>query len=70
MVGVVKCLNEVIGSVIYYRYIDAVFPGEYGIPKPFYFFLVPSYWLGRPGKQVDLTDVAEVSLLQSGWTSC
>ena len=34
------------------RYIDAVFPGEYGIPKPFYFFLTPSYWLGRPIGQV------------------
>ena len=29
-------------------YIEAVFPGEYGVPKPFYFFLTRSYWTGRP----------------------
>ncbi|XP_060028821.1 phospholipid-transporting ATPase ABCA3-like isoform X2 [Erinaceus europaeus] len=25
-------------------YIDAVFPGKYGIPQPWYFFLLRSYW--------------------------
>ncbi|CBY40434.1 unnamed protein product, partial [Oikopleura dioica] len=25
-------------------YIDNVFPGKYGIPRPFYFFLQPSFW--------------------------
>ena len=29
-------------------YIEAVFPGEYGVPKPWYFFLTKSYWTGRP----------------------
>ncbi|KAJ8041808.1 ATP-binding cassette sub-family A member 1 [Holothuria leucospilota] len=28
-------------------YIEAVFPGKYGIPKPFYFPFQPSYWCGR-----------------------
>ena len=28
------------------RYVEAVFPGEYGIPKPFYFPFLPSYWCG------------------------
>ena len=28
------------------RYVEAVFPGEFGIPKPFYFPLQPSYWCG------------------------
>ncbi|XP_023327394.1 ATP-binding cassette sub-family A member 2 [Eurytemora carolleeae] len=28
-------------------YIEAVFPGEFGVPKPFYFFLTLSYWTGR-----------------------
>ncbi|KAF2074332.1 hypothetical protein CYY_004353 [Polysphondylium violaceum] len=28
-------------------YIDNVFPGEFGTPKPFYFFLLPSYWTGK-----------------------
>ncbi|XP_016157246.1 PREDICTED: ATP-binding cassette sub-family A member 3 [Ficedula albicollis] len=29
-------------------YVEAVFPGEYGVPQPWYFFLTPSYWCGRP----------------------
>uniref|UniRef100_A0A8C3VVY5 ABC transporter domain-containing protein n=1 Tax=Catagonus wagneri TaxID=51154 RepID=A0A8C3VVY5_9CETA len=28
-------------------YIDAVFPGKYGVPKPWYFFLQKAYWLGK-----------------------
>ncbi|XP_048350984.1 phospholipid-transporting ATPase ABCA3 [Sphaerodactylus townsendi] len=27
-------------------YVEAVFPGEYGIPQPWYFFIMPSYWCG------------------------
>ena len=27
-------------------YIEAVFPGEYGVPKPWYFFITKSYWFG------------------------
>ncbi|XP_013865526.1 ATP-binding cassette sub-family A member 3 [Austrofundulus limnaeus] len=29
-------------------YIEAVFPGEYGVPLPSYFFLLPSYWCSTP----------------------
>ncbi|XP_048408491.1 phospholipid-transporting ATPase ABCA3 isoform X2 [Stegostoma tigrinum] len=29
-------------------YVEAVFPGEYGIPQVWYFFILPSYWLGKP----------------------
>uniref|UniRef100_A0A8B9G513 ATP binding cassette subfamily A member 3 n=1 Tax=Amazona collaria TaxID=241587 RepID=A0A8B9G513_9PSIT len=29
-------------------YVEAVFPGQYGVPQPWYFFLTPSYWCGRP----------------------
>ncbi|ELW62507.1 ATP-binding cassette sub-family A member 3 [Tupaia chinensis] len=29
-------------------YVEAVFPGKYGVPKPWYFFLQKSYWLGEP----------------------
>ncbi|XP_065775338.1 ATP-binding cassette sub-family A member 17-like [Muntiacus reevesi] len=29
-------------------YVEAIFPGEYGTPKPWYFFLMPSYWWGEP----------------------
>ena len=27
-------------------YIEAVWPGQYGVPKPPYFFLTTNYWLG------------------------
>ena len=30
------------------RYKEAVFPGKYGVPRPFYFLCLPSFWLGRP----------------------
>ncbi|XP_061740845.1 phospholipid-transporting ATPase ABCA3 [Nerophis ophidion] len=29
-------------------YIEAVFPGEYGVPLPSYFFVLPSYWCSSP----------------------
>ncbi|XP_033100067.1 ATP-binding cassette sub-family A member 3-like [Anneissia japonica] len=29
-------------------YIDAVFPGDYGIPQPWYFPFTKSYWCGMP----------------------
>ncbi|XP_051003132.1 phospholipid-transporting ATPase ABCA3-like [Acomys russatus] len=29
-------------------YIEIVFPGQCGTPQPWYFFLMRSYWLGRP----------------------
>ncbi|KAM5199113.1 phospholipid-transporting ATPase ABCA3-like isoform 1-T2 [Hipposideros larvatus] len=32
-------------------YIDAVFPGEYGVAKPWYFFLLRSYWFGDKAKK-------------------
>ncbi|XP_072453663.1 phospholipid-transporting ATPase ABCA3-like isoform X2 [Notamacropus eugenii] len=31
-------------------YMEAVFPGQYGMPQPWYFFLLPSYWFGKPRK--------------------
>ncbi|XP_042198563.1 phospholipid-transporting ATPase ABCA1-like [Callorhinchus milii] len=29
-------------------YIEAVFPGQYGIPKPWFFLFLRSYWCGEP----------------------
>lgn len=29
-------------------YVEAVFPGEYGVPQPWYFFILPSYWCSSP----------------------
>uniref|UniRef100_A0A8C1RYP3 ATP-binding cassette, sub-family A (ABC1), member 4a n=1 Tax=Cyprinus carpio TaxID=7962 RepID=A0A8C1RYP3_CYPCA len=39
-------------------YLDNVFPGQYGIGRPFYFPIQPSYWLNRPEplKQGDFFD--------------
>ncbi|XP_048851974.1 phospholipid-transporting ATPase ABCA1-like [Brienomyrus brachyistius] len=31
-------------------YIEAVFPGQYGIPRPWYFPCTMSYWFGESGK--------------------
>ena len=28
-------------------YIEAVFPGDYGVPQPWYFPVLPGYWCGR-----------------------
>lgn len=30
-----------------FRYINGVKPGTYGVPKPFYFPFLPSYWTGK-----------------------
>uniref|UniRef100_G1Q1D1 ATP-binding cassette sub-family A member 3-like n=1 Tax=Myotis lucifugus TaxID=59463 RepID=G1Q1D1_MYOLU len=30
-------------------YVEAVFPGQYGVSQPWNFFLMRSYWYGRPG---------------------
>ncbi|XP_023377237.1 ATP-binding cassette sub-family A member 3 [Pteropus vampyrus] len=29
-------------------YVEAVLPGQFGVPQPWYFFIMPSYWCGRP----------------------
>ena len=28
-------------------YVEAVFPGEFGVPQPWYFPVLPSYWCGK-----------------------
>ena len=33
--------------LLFFRYIDGIWPGEYGVPKPLYFPFLPSYWTGR-----------------------
>lgn len=50
------CFGQVLGmllldSVLYGLvtwYVEAVFPGQFGVPQPWYFFLMPSYWCGNP----------------------
>ncbi|KAF3818863.1 hypothetical protein GH733_012280 [Mirounga leonina] len=29
-------------------YVEAVLPGQFGVPQPWYFFVMPSYWCGHP----------------------
>ncbi|XP_063286648.1 phospholipid-transporting ATPase ABCA3 [Pelobates fuscus] len=29
-------------------YVESVMPGDYGVPQPWYFFILPSYWCGTP----------------------
>nr|XP_006979007.1 phospholipid-transporting ATPase ABCA3 [Peromyscus maniculatus bairdii]XP_015853164.1 phospholipid-transporting ATPase ABCA3 [Peromyscus maniculatus bairdii] len=49
------CFGQVLGmllldSVLYGLvtwYVEAVFPGQFGVPQPWYFFLMPSYWCGN-----------------------
>lgn len=36
---------------VFIRYIENVFPGRYGVPRPWYFFLTRSYWCGTPTKR-------------------
>ncbi|XP_055935356.1 ATP-binding cassette sub-family A member 2-like isoform X2 [Argiope bruennichi] len=41
--------------VIFIWYFDAVWPWQPGVPKPFYFFLMKSYWFGaEPEKEYDI----------------
>ncbi|XP_041455377.1 phospholipid-transporting ATPase ABCA3-like, partial [Lytechinus variegatus] len=35
-------------------YIEGIYPGTYGIPKPFYFPFLPSYWCGYKTAKVDV----------------
>uniref|UniRef100_A0A5F5PEQ8 ATP binding cassette subfamily A member 3 n=1 Tax=Equus caballus TaxID=9796 RepID=A0A5F5PEQ8_HORSE len=41
-------------------YVEAVLPGQFGVPQPWYFFIMPSYWCGLPrtvfGKEEDDDD--------------
>lgn len=45
-------------------YFEAVFPGEYGIPKPFYFPFTRSYWFG-PKKGSYSVDLESAPVLNS-----
>ncbi|XP_065780156.1 phospholipid-transporting ATPase ABCA3 isoform X3 [Muntiacus reevesi] len=45
-------------------YVEAVLPGQFGVPQPWYFFILPSYWCGRPrtalGKEEEDDDPEKV----------
>nr|XP_014713390.2 phospholipid-transporting ATPase ABCA3-like isoform X2 [Equus asinus] len=44
-------------------YIDAVFPGKYGVPKPWYFFCQKTYWLGKAAsiKKKEESEISDIS---------
>ncbi|XP_027626792.1 ATP-binding cassette sub-family A member 3 [Tupaia chinensis] len=66
------CFGQVLGmllldAVLYGLvtwYVEAVFPGQFGVPQPCYFFVLPSYWRGSPrtalGKEDDDSDPEKV----------
>ncbi|XP_053412499.1 phospholipid-transporting ATPase ABCA3 [Nycticebus coucang] len=66
------CFGHVLGmllldSVLYGLatwYVEAVFPGQFGVPQPWYFFVMPSYWCGTPrtiiGKEEEDSDPEKV----------
>ena len=45
-----------------FRYVEAVFPGSYGIPKPFYFPFTKSYWCGLSHDNIMQVKSEEVNL--------
>lgn len=48
-------------SFLINRYIDAIKPGRYGVPKPFYFIFLPSFWCGYRRKSTKVKDIIENS---------
>lgn len=54
--------STLISCCSHYRYVDAVKPGKYGVPKPLYFPFLPSYWTGKPRAQkVNNSEVSNLS---------
>uniref|UniRef100_A0A7N6BW12 ABC transporter domain-containing protein n=1 Tax=Anabas testudineus TaxID=64144 RepID=A0A7N6BW12_ANATE len=53
VVSIVMMLFDALFYWILTWYTENVFPGQYGIPKPWYFPFTASYWCGRPS----VTDV-------------
>lgn len=46
-------------------YVEAVFPGEYGVPKPWYFPVTKSYWCGDDLIENDLSEMQNGNLDKS-----
>nr|XP_026646313.1 retinal-specific ATP-binding cassette transporter [Zonotrichia albicollis] len=40
-------------------YLDNIFPGDYGLPQPWYFPLLESYWLGSKSPEAEKTATAD-----------
>ncbi|XP_058240814.1 phospholipid-transporting ATPase ABCA1 isoform X4 [Hemibagrus wyckioides] len=48
MVSIIMMLIDTLFYWILTWYIENVFPGQYGVPKPWYFPFTSSYWCGTP----------------------
>ncbi|XP_049663269.1 retinal-specific phospholipid-transporting ATPase ABCA4 isoform X3 [Accipiter gentilis] len=46
-------------------YLDNVFPGDYGLPQPWYFPVQESYWLGSRNPKAEKTATADEKSLES-----
>uniref|UniRef100_A0A8C3DQC5 ATP binding cassette subfamily A member 4 n=1 Tax=Corvus moneduloides TaxID=1196302 RepID=A0A8C3DQC5_CORMO len=44
-------------------YLDNVFPGDYGLPQPWYFPVLESYWFGSRSPEAEKTATADVNTL-------
>nr|XP_015201012.1 PREDICTED: ATP-binding cassette sub-family A member 1-like [Lepisosteus oculatus] len=67
---VVSIMMMLIDSFIYWMltwYIENVFPGQYGIPRPWYFPFTASYWCGLSAKSYGDPDVLMSSGYQNGF---
>uniref|UniRef100_A0A8C7ZZY2 ABC transporter domain-containing protein n=1 Tax=Oryzias sinensis TaxID=183150 RepID=A0A8C7ZZY2_9TELE len=56
---IVSILMMLLDAVIYWVltwYIENVFPGQYGIPRPWYFLFTYSYWFGKTSVPEDIPD--------------
>ncbi|KAF5901914.1 ATP-binding cassette sub-family A member 1-like, partial [Clarias magur] len=59
----ISIIMMLIDALLYWLltwYIENVFPGQYGVPKPWYFPFTSSYWCGTPaGADMDPLDALE-----------
>ena len=55
LVLVMFVVDSLIYGVIAW-YVEAVFPGDYGVPQPWYFPVLPTYWCGK-SKEVRTLEV-------------
>ena len=46
-------------------YIDNIFPGDFGVPKPFYFLCLPSYWFPSRGKRYQKRNTERQEFIES-----
>uniref|UniRef100_A0A8C5HBH1 P-type phospholipid transporter n=1 Tax=Gouania willdenowi TaxID=441366 RepID=A0A8C5HBH1_GOUWI len=66
----VSILMMLLDATVYWLltwYIENVFPGQYGIPKPFYFPFTSSYWCGTTPVTEDKSDWLKDSIMYNAY---